>query len=87
MVAIDIGEEVLEHTAGGARGGDELHHLVAAVGGIFFPCFLVLRHGLVRGLHDAFLYAGGSVDAQIGKSLLELLELVQELRFADALGL
>ena len=76
-------EQVLEHAAGGARGGHELHHrLIRLCVGLPRIQVLLLLVGV--GSQDTVAHRGGGIKFQIGEALLEAGQLLGNLRLADA---
>ena len=59
--SIHKGEDVLEHTAGGTRGGHKLHNLVLRVGRIFIPSSDEGSLFFLAGHEDALAHGGGTI--------------------------
>ena len=84
--AVEEGKEVFEHAAGGAGGGNELHHFVIGIGQIAFPCReieVALR--LCGSKNAAVVNGSGGFEFEKRKSVLEVGKLSVELLLGDAL--
>ena len=80
---VDKGKHVLEHAAGGSRGGHKFHDAVS-VGFVGFPRSHIVAALLGGGGHDAVAHGGCSLQTKEGESGLKLMQLVFELFLADA---
>ena len=85
VVGVEEGEQILEHAAGSARGGYKLRHLVLP-GLVGVPLADVLLALGVRRCQDAMTHGGCGVEPQKGESALEIIHLLLQLLFGNALG-
>ena len=83
IVGTEEREHVLEHAAGSARCGNELHDF-AALGLVGIPCVDILPLLVLIGSHDAMADAGCCLEAEERETGFELFELDVDLLWRDA---
>ena len=83
VVGIDESEDILEHTAGGTRGGHELDDATAG-GFVLLPCVYILLAFCGSRCHDATADGCGGFELEEGESGLKLSQLGFDLLLRDS---
>ena len=76
-------EQILEHTAGGTRGGYKLHDGFLPFL-ICIPCFQISLHFISGGGHDAFLNRSGRIQFQEWEPLFKASQLLCNLLLGNS---